>query len=1405
MKNLKKIFCFVLSLFMLASYFSFTAFAESMKSITEIDIASYSKIRFKGETNKDFTKYEIGEEIVFTMTLWGDDEQLSAPYFKCTLTGDDGQSSVNFYDASSGSVNISTSLSRAGAVRLVVEPCDDAKNVISADNITVFEGGALAGAGDVRTTVAEPLDFDEYWEGKLAELDECEPNLLSLEPIASNDPNFDAYIVKVDCIGDPDMVATNATWVCGVLSVPKNAAKGSLGLQLEFQGYGVNSTWQTNHDWNVTFSVSAHSIEQLKDNAYYWNTEALGLSNYGWSTVENADPDTSYYSHMLMRDVQAYRFLKKYFGTEGGEESFGGVDISSWKGLWRGDFLQTNGGSQGGFQAIAVAALVPEVTHVAASVPWMADVASGLDPLKIQTTFRPPYADGLRYFDTSFMAKRVKAGTVWLYGGTGDTICPMYGVQTVYNSFNTNVSFNFDQGMGHSATNTIPITSNQSKSYSEDYSLGSDAIVIKNMPSESFSSDFAAEWKALNGRNAVIYSDIPTEFDEEDLFVIYFVDSKASLASLMDMIDNFAMNEIGVAFLGDTTEYFGEDVRTILAAAADPDTKIHLLSYGEGITDAGTVAENASGAIYGNQVTDSGKYKVIDGSGSLCSAFSVESGNSVEIYPVSYPYCTTKNSALSAKTNDGMITVTGKHGSKEIKIISSSSVQDFGHTANVEWTIKGSTMTLYGDVIGGCGKKWNDEMSGITEIVISDGAKKLASGAIDAPKGTVITLPLSIKLIHKNAFCGNNEIKLSAYEDTITEKFAKENGLDFVSLGALNTCGSKVYWTYSDGVLTIFGSGSTIVSGVTSWGPEAAKSSVWYEHYNDIEKVVIGGEINRIGVRAFHFMNNLTTVEISPNVKYIDQAAFENCGSLSTIYVSGNEPVAGVADLGGIVELQGGYQFDGTPAIKSYIFSDAFTGNIGTETFKANTIEEFTAPKNTSSIDALSFSETSTLKTLIVPGKNTVISKYAFANAGGGSATTDHIKNITIVSYSDSLAHQFAKVNKLKFKDIETDELTDYATVDVNDLVISGHIVESWMGSTTVDNTWTFEYKTGILTVTSNVGSGWNECGNIYSNGSWNEILKDIKEVALVGNISKISGNAFRGAVNLTKVTIPAQIGQINGSAFEGCEKLTTITVEGEPEMKNVVNFYNINGHGNCLADGSNIFAGVKNVTALVLGSVYSDEYPLAEANIPENLKTIYGNTAYLKRYCEKNGLEFIPFGKASEASIYWTIDESTDEMTLFGGGALNGLDESIDAYASSVKSVIIDKRITELGDGALAKLDSLECVSFLGDAPLVAPNAKPFGKQSSEFVVNAKSNANGFDGDTWCGYTLIKPPFMAGDINDDGDVNVADAVLLAQYLAKWDVELVGPSVPLPDPDPEPEPNPDDDLEDNEVDADIVV
>lgn len=386
---------------------------------------------FLGETNKEALSYEIGEEIEFTISLLANGELASCARFDWTMVGDDGQSSSGSELGAAGMLTLKTTLQNNGFVMVTVKAIGADGNEI--DTAVRFSGAAGVHPELLTITKEEPSDFDEYWAEAIAEMMAVEPEIIEMEEVEGRS-GYKVYKMKIACAGNDKW--TGETYVSGYLTYPEAASQKSLKIRAAFQGYGVNSTMPSYSDDYISFAVCGHSIEIGQEKSYYTDLQNGVLKNYGWSTAENADPKNVYFRYMILRDLQALRFMKEYFGENG-------------KGLWDGDTVTLSGSSQGGFQVIALAALDEDIDSISVGVPWLCDIGGYTDGKKIKSSFRPGFADGLGYFDSATFASRITC-EVSITAGLGDPLCPPAGVAAMYNALNCPKSLTFGQNQTHS-------------------------------------------------------------------------------------------------------------------------------------------------------------------------------------------------------------------------------------------------------------------------------------------------------------------------------------------------------------------------------------------------------------------------------------------------------------------------------------------------------------------------------------------------------------------------------------------------------------------------------------------------------------------------------------------------------------------------------------------------------------------------------------------------------------------------------------------------------------------------------------------------------------------------------------------------------------------------------------------
>ena len=426
---------------------------EPDEPLTDVRDATGNVKMVYAVTDKDPLSYTVGEDIVFNCTLYSDGKIVSCPKFTWEASTDDGKIYSGESEGFLGRLVVKIPATGAGFARLKVLVKDEKGTMISGvnqsvkyDSVTVFSAGVNTSSLTAKAT--EPTDFDSFWAGEVAKVTAIDPDLISMEKVenpgsvtnvgdgAVTAENFDFYRIKIQ-------TPEECGYAVGYLSIPKNRPAGSLGITVVFNGYGVDDLGPHASSTDIVLNVCAHSIELGREASYYSNLSNSGGALYNYCFKNNDSRNTCYFRTMILRDLQAVRFIKAYAGTEG--VRIGGSAKQSL-GLWNGK-LRLYGGSQGAFQGIAVAALDHDVTDAYWWIPWMCDVNG------TRSEFRPSYTSALRYFDSVYFGKRISQSVnVTITMGLGDYICPPSGVIALYNGLNCHVTMTCKQGMTHGTT-----------------------------------------------------------------------------------------------------------------------------------------------------------------------------------------------------------------------------------------------------------------------------------------------------------------------------------------------------------------------------------------------------------------------------------------------------------------------------------------------------------------------------------------------------------------------------------------------------------------------------------------------------------------------------------------------------------------------------------------------------------------------------------------------------------------------------------------------------------------------------------------------------------------------------------------------------------------------------------------
>ena len=320
---------------------------DATRSLSEaVSKVTYDTVYFQAYTDKDALSYAVNETINMEVYLMANGEVVSVPYFYYTIEGEDGKEKTEAYvDGSKGHFGVTTSMANEGHALVTAYMCDENKNIINAG--IVFRGGAIVGVTDITSGAAVPEDLEEYWDKVVAECYADEIiNLLRFEELSPEDYSQDSsiyklYLFEID-YDDTDKVAT------GYISYP--VGKDSLGIRMRFRGYGATGVATPQFSENeVYIDMAPHGFRMDDPDPDYPD------ANYGFDPIENQNPDTVYFHEMFTRNLLGARFLKAFAGGEAyGKIMLNGEQIQPL-GVWeKGDYFLASGGSQGGFQAMAV-------------------------------------------------------------------------------------------------------------------------------------------------------------------------------------------------------------------------------------------------------------------------------------------------------------------------------------------------------------------------------------------------------------------------------------------------------------------------------------------------------------------------------------------------------------------------------------------------------------------------------------------------------------------------------------------------------------------------------------------------------------------------------------------------------------------------------------------------------------------------------------------------------------------------------------------------------------------------------------------------------------------------------------------------------------------------------------------
>jgi len=391
--------------------------------------------------------YKLGEATVCTATLLKDGRPAVGEKLRCTVKRERDIFRQDEFVCDGRAVTVKASMDRPGWLFFGFEIIGRDGNPLQGKGIfkhprkptIVGEIGALYDAHRIKAIDSRPADFDEFWDSCRAKLDRVplEPKLAAVDVPEALQGKVNCFSVEVRCLG--------RTPVTGYLAVPANAKPRSLPacvdyLSMVWKDASRKVALETASKGVLALYVSWHGWPTGKKDAEYEEIARTWYEEGGRAGDTNRD---AWFGHdMFFRVMRALDFVKS-------------------RPEWDGRQLVVRGGSLGGIQAIAAAALDRDVTVAVVSVPSGCEYNGYKQGRDAAALYRgkeavarieadPRRAVTLAYHDGVNFAPRIKCD-IYVCTGFADELCTPSGVFAFYNALpaTTNKFMSSNPSTGH--------------------------------------------------------------------------------------------------------------------------------------------------------------------------------------------------------------------------------------------------------------------------------------------------------------------------------------------------------------------------------------------------------------------------------------------------------------------------------------------------------------------------------------------------------------------------------------------------------------------------------------------------------------------------------------------------------------------------------------------------------------------------------------------------------------------------------------------------------------------------------------------------------------------------------------------------------------------------------------------
>jgi cephalosporin-C deacetylase len=378
--------------------------------------------------------YKVGEETVCTFTLMNDGKPAAGEKVRCTVKREREVYQQEEFISDGKAQKITAAMDRPGWLFFgfeIIGPDGQprqGKGIYkhSRKPTIVGEIGAMFDVQEIKALNSRPADFDAYWASCRAKLNEVplSPKLEALKVPLALQGKIECYGVEVGCLGRNP--------VRGYLAMPVGAKPGSLVAYVNYQSRVSQDASQSRamemaSNGVLALFVSWHGLppgsseDSFQKMAGSWDDEG--------GKARDKNPDTWHGHDMYLRAMRALDFIKSHP-------------------QWNRKDLIVSGGSLGGIQTIAAAALDPDVTMAVVSVPSGCEYNGYKQGRDAAGQYRgklgiahlesdPRHAETLAYHDGVNFAPLIQS-EIYVCTGFTDESCTPSSVYAFYNALPAN-------------------------------------------------------------------------------------------------------------------------------------------------------------------------------------------------------------------------------------------------------------------------------------------------------------------------------------------------------------------------------------------------------------------------------------------------------------------------------------------------------------------------------------------------------------------------------------------------------------------------------------------------------------------------------------------------------------------------------------------------------------------------------------------------------------------------------------------------------------------------------------------------------------------------------------------------------------------------------------------------------